>query len=121
MKFDRVTFGKRGDEYERKSLLRCSSRGSKIWRGLWFRPCYRNILHRQPFDTLGNHPRHFGLAVCDLLRTVSVIISVRRGFGPSITRSAMSAHWSRIDAPPRFIIENPAPQGGVFALGLCRV
>jgi hypothetical protein len=24
---------------------------------------------------LGNHPRHFGLAVCDLFRVVSVVIS----------------------------------------------
>jgi hypothetical protein len=47
-------------------------------------PCYRNILHCQPFDTLGNHPRHFGLAVCDLLRTVSVIISARQ----PVTRAA---------------------------------
>ena len=62
-----------GGKHERKSLLRSSSRGSKIRRGLWLRPCYRDILHCQPLDTLGNHPRHFGLAVCDLLRTVSVI------------------------------------------------
>jgi hypothetical protein len=32
------------------------------------------ILHCQPFDTLGNHPRHFGLAVCDLLRAVPVVV-----------------------------------------------
>jgi hypothetical protein len=35
-----------------------------------------NILQCQPFDTLANHPRYFGLAVCDLLRTVSVITAV---------------------------------------------
>jgi hypothetical protein len=50
--------------------------GSKIRRELWLRPCYRDILHCQPFDTLGNHPRHFRLAVCDLLRTISVITAV---------------------------------------------
>jgi hypothetical protein len=37
-----------------------------------------SMLHSQPFDTLGNHPWHFGLAVCDLLRVASVIISARR-------------------------------------------
>ena len=36
------------------------------------------ISYRQPFDTLGNHPRHFGLVVCDLFRIVSVLISARR-------------------------------------------
>jgi len=60
--------------HERESLLWCSSRGSEIRRQLWFSPCYRDILHRQPLDTLGNHPRHFGLAVCDLVRTFSVAI-----------------------------------------------
>jgi len=54
---------------------------------IWFGPCYRDILHCQPFDTLGNHPRHFGLAVRDLLRTVSVITAVpwdQRFFDPVI-------------------------------------
>src|ERR1700726_4536251 len=64
-----------GGKHERKSLLRGSSRGSKIRRRLWLRPCHRNILYCQPFDTLGNHRRHFRLAVCDLLRAVSVIIN----------------------------------------------
>jgi len=63
------------------------SRGSEIRRGLWFRPRYRDILHRQPLDTLGNHPRYFGfgLAVCDLLCTVPVIKRVswdQRFFDP---------------------------------------
>jgi hypothetical protein len=53
----------------------CASRG-KIRRGLWVRSCNRDILHRQPFDTLGNHPRYFGLAICDLLRAGSVIVSL---------------------------------------------
>ena len=48
--------------------------GAKYGVSFGSRPCYRDILHCQPFDTLGNHPRHFGLAVRDLLRTVSVII-----------------------------------------------
>ena len=43
---------------------------SEIWRGLWFRARYRDILHRQSLDALGNHRRHFGLAVRDLLRAV---------------------------------------------------
>jgi hypothetical protein len=60
-------------EDERKSLLRGPRRGRKIQRRLWLGPRHRNILYRQPFDTLGNHPRHFGLVVCDLLRAVSVI------------------------------------------------
>jgi hypothetical protein len=45
--------------------------------GLWFSPRYRDILHCQPLNIFGNHPRHFGLAVCDLLRAVSVMIKVR--------------------------------------------
>ena|ERR1700749_2326020 len=48
--------------------------------GLEYANCFHaghsDILYCQPFDTLGNHPRHFGLAVCDLLRAVSVIISL---------------------------------------------
>jgi hypothetical protein len=35
------------------------------------------ISYRQPFDTLGNHPRHLGLAVCDLFRVVSVVIGAQ--------------------------------------------
>src|ERR1700693_2181018 len=71
------TLSNRGEQHERKSLLWGSGRGSKIRRGLWFRPCYRDILYRQPFDPLGNHSRHFGLAVCDLFRVVSVVIGVQ--------------------------------------------
>jgi hypothetical protein len=51
-------------------------RGSEIRSGLWVRPCNFDILHCQPFDTLGNHSWYFGLAVCDLLRAVSVIIGL---------------------------------------------
>jgi hypothetical protein len=51
--------------------------GAKYGVGLRLRPCHSNILYCQPFDTLGNHPRHFGLAVCDLLRAVSVMISAQ--------------------------------------------
>jgi len=60
-------------EYERKSLLRGSSRGSEIWRELWLGARNCDILYRQPLDCLGHHTWHFGLAVCNLLRTVSFI------------------------------------------------
>jgi hypothetical protein len=69
---------RRGGEHERKSLLPGPRGGSKIRRELWLRPCYRGIVHCQPFDTLGNHPRHFGMALRDLLRAVSVIVSPHR-------------------------------------------
>src|SRR3569623_1344676 len=62
-----------GGKHERKSLQRGTSRGSKIRSGFWLRPCYRDIIHCQPFDPLGNHPWLFGLAVCDLLCAVSVV------------------------------------------------
>jgi len=58
--------------------------GAKYGVGFWLGPGHCDILHCQPFDTLGNHRRHFGLAVCDLLRTVSVIITV------SIARTSAS-------------------------------
>jgi hypothetical protein len=34
---------------------------------------YRDIVYQRPFDTLGNHRRHFGLAIRYLFRTVSVV------------------------------------------------
>jgi len=49
--------------------------GAKYGVGFGSAPCHIDILRCQPFDTLGNHPRHFELAVCDLLRAVSVVIS----------------------------------------------
>src|SRR5947209_11693043 len=64
--------GYRGDQHERQSLLRSSGRGRKIRRGLWLRACDCDLLHDKPFDTLGNHPRHSGLALRDLFRIVSV-------------------------------------------------
>jgi hypothetical protein len=71
--------------HERKSILWGPRRGSEIRSGLWVRPCNFDILHCQPFDTLGNHSWYFGLAVCDLLRAVSVIIGLswkQRFFDP---------------------------------------
>jgi hypothetical protein len=47
--------------------------GVRVEGAKYGRSCYRDILHRQPFDILGNHPRHFRLVVCNLLRAVSVI------------------------------------------------
>jgi hypothetical protein len=72
-KFTRGAFGNGGGEHGKPSLLWGASRGSKIWRELRLRPCDRDFIHCQPFDTLGDHPRHLGLAVCDLLRAVWAI------------------------------------------------
>src|SRR5215471_4989259 len=66
-----------GAEYERESFLWGSSRGSKIRRELWLSPCDRDLLHDQPFDPLGYHPRHSRLAVCHLLRIVQIIGATR--------------------------------------------
>jgi hypothetical protein len=66
----------KGPTNERKSILRGPRRGCKIRCGLWVRPCNCDIIQCQPFDTVGNHSRHIRLAICNLLRAVSVIVSL---------------------------------------------
>ena len=44
-------------------------------REFWQRSCHRDIVHRKPFDTLGNHRWRLGVALRDILRTISIIES----------------------------------------------
>src|SRR5262249_40029057 len=67
------------DGHERKSILRGSGRGSEVRRQLWLSPRYGDLLHTKSLDSLGNHPRNFGVAVCELPRSVSVIESAMLG------------------------------------------
>src|ERR1035438_7969399 len=68
-----------------------------------------DILHCQSFDTLGNHRRHFGLAVCDLLRTVSVIItaSIARTSASYAARGSDTATLARCWAHLPFYLAMP--------------
>src|SRR5712672_1875462 len=63
----------RRDHHERKSILRGSGRGREIRRGFWLGAGDCDLLYQQPFDPVGDHPRHFWLALRDLCRAVSMI------------------------------------------------
>src|SRR6266480_2930572 len=81
----------------RKSILRGSGRGHEIRRGFWLGGRHRDLLYQQPLDSLGDHPRHSGLALRDLCRTVWVIratASVAR-----MERSEIRGHIRRIAIP----------------------
>src|SRR5439155_13175292 len=105
------------DHHERKSILRGSGRGREIRRGFWLGARHRDLLYQQPLDSLGDHPRHSGLALRDLCRAVWVIqptASVAR-----MERSEIRGHIRRIAipdivaadlqrrSPPRPAIANP--------------
>jgi hypothetical protein len=49
--------------------------GSRVQNTGWGLGAPLRLRYRTPksFDTLGNHPRHFGLVVCNLSRAVSVV------------------------------------------------
>jgi hypothetical protein len=47
--------------------------GAKYGVGLGLGARHRDLLYQQPLDSLGDHPRHSGLALRDLCRPVRVI------------------------------------------------
>src|SRR6267142_393653 len=61
------------DHHERKSILWRSGRGREIRRGFRLGARHRDLLHQQPLDPVGDHPRHPGLALRDLRGAVRVI------------------------------------------------
>src|SRR3954469_3387560 len=63
------------DHHERKSLLRSPSRKREIRRRLWLGAGDCDLLYQQPFDPVGDHPRHPGLALRDLCRAVRVSVA----------------------------------------------